>query len=275
TELDEHGPHLPIYWGNRNWHPMLPDTLREMQAAGVRRALAFVTSAFSSYSCCRQYRENIAAAREQVGPGAPEIDKIRAFYNHPGFIETVADHVRQALQQLPAESRANSEIIFTAHSIPMAMAGGCAYESQLLEASRVVAEQLEHPRWKLVFQSRSGPPSQPWLEPDVCDYLQELHANSDVRDVVISPLGFVSDHVEVLYDLDTEARQTCEELGIRMARAATAGTHPRFVRMVRELIEERLYDRAERPACGELGPVPDVCPVDCCPSGRPAGPPRG
>lgn len=273
-ELDEHGPHLPIYWGNRNWHPLLPDTLREMRTAGVRRALAFVTSAFSSYSSCRQYRENIAAAREQVGANAPEIEKIRAFYNHPGFIETVADHVRQALQQLPAEGRENSEIIFTAHSIPMAMAGGCAYEPQLLEAGRVVAEQLGHPRWKLVYQSRSGPPSQPWLEPDVCGYLRELHANSDVRDVVISPLGFVSDHIEVLYDLDTEARQTCEELGIRMVRAATAGTNPRFVRMVRELIEERLYDRLERPAYGELGPVPDVCPVDCCPSGRPTGPPR-
>jgi len=267
-ELAEHGPQLPIYWGNRNWHPFLPDTLRRMKEAGVRRALAFVTSAFSSYSGCRQYREDIARAQAEVGSGAPDVDKLRVFYNHPGFIEPVQEAVRGALDELPGADRAHTHLVFTAHSIPLAMAAGCAYEQQLLEACRLVAEAFPGHPWRLVYQSRSGPPAQPWLEPDVCDYLRELHRHQPAARVVIYPLGFLSDHIEVLFDLDTAARQLCEELGLPMVRARTVGNHPRFITMIRELIQERTGGAA-RQFLGVLGPSHDQCPADCCPSGRP------
>jgi ferrochelatase len=263
-ELAAHGPHLPIYWGNRNWHPLLADTLRQMASDGVRRALAFVTSAYSSYSSCRQYRENIAAAQAEVGAEAPAIDKLRVFFNHPGFIEPMIENVRAALEQIPTDRRDNAKLIFTAHSIPQAMAANCRYEQQLREASRLVAEGLSRQDWTLVYQSRSGPPQQPWLEPDVGDFIETRHKESSIRDAVIIPIGFISDHLEVLFDLDTEVRQLCERLGINMVRAATVGTHPRFVRMIRELIEERMSDSPRRLALGELGPSHDVCPVDCC-----------
>ena len=259
-ELELHGPRLPIYWGNRNWHPMLADTLREMRDHGVKRALAFVTSAFSSYSGCRQYREDIERAREEAGAGAPEIDKLRGFFNHPGFIETVAEQVEAALRKLPA-----AEVLFTAHSVPRSMASGGRYVPQLEEACRLVAERVGQPRWKLVYQSRSGPLSQPWLGPDVSDALREIQTGGETKDVVISPIGFVSDHMEVMYDLDTEARELAEELGLRMVRAATPGTHPRFIAMIRELIEERITGA---PPCsiGRCDPMPDVCLADCCPA---------
>ncbi|MGL4512012.1 MAG: ferrochelatase [Lacipirellulaceae bacterium] len=268
SELDAHGPHLPIYWGNRNWAPFFDDALQAMAGDGKRRALAFFTSAFSCYSGCRQYRENIAGARERFGDGAPRVEKLRMPYNHPGFIEPNAEHVRQKLDLVPAERRADALLLFTAHSIPMSMAENCRYEKQLLEASRLVAEGVGHTRWELVYQSRSGPPQQPWLEPDVCDHLRTRHAEGSLRDVVLLPIGFVSDHMEVMYDLDTEAHDLCAELGFEFHRAATVGTHPRFVRMVRELIEERVaVDRGEsldRPALGALGPSHDVCPENCC-----------
>lgn len=268
AELAEHGPEMPIYWGNRNWRPMLADTITQMRDDGVRRALAFMTSAYSSYSGCRQYREDIARAQTEVGGAAPQIDKLRVFFNHPGFIEPMRERVRAALDQIPADRPTAAQIVFTAHSIPAAMAGGCDYEAQLRESCRLVAEALpEHP-WELVFQSRSGPPTQPWLEPDVCDYLRELHAGKQVADVVIAPIGFISDHLEVLFDLDVEAAALCQELGLNMVRAATVGTHPRFVRMIRELIEERVRG-TERLCLGRLGPNHDVCPTDCCLSGRP------
>lgn len=270
TELASSGHALPIYWGNRNWHPMLGDTLRQMQQDGIRRALAFMTSAFSSYSGCRQYREDIQRAQQEVGPDAPQIDKIRAFFNHPGFIETTVDHVRRALGQIPAERRSAAHVLFTAHSIPSAMAASSPYVTQLTDSCRLVATELGLPTWQLVYQSRSGPPTQPWLEPDICDALRSLKQTTDVRDVVIVPIGFLSDHMEVLYDLDTEAMNCCAELGIHGVRAATPGVHPRFIRMIRELIEERLTDHPDRPALGQLGPSHDVCPIDCCPSGRPA-----
>lgn len=271
-ELASHGPNLPIYWGNRNWHPLLTDTLRQMAADGVRRALAFVTSAYSSYSSCRQYRENVAAAQAEVGATAPAIDKLRTFFNHPGFIEPMVENTRAALEQMSAELRGNARIVFTAHSIPLAMATGSRYAEQLQEASRLVAERVGTPHWHLVYQSRSGPPQQPWLEPDVCDFLRQL-AQDGVRDFVIVPIGFISDHMEVLFDLDTEAKQLCDELGINIVRAATVGTHPRFIRMIRELIEERLSVSPIRLALGALGPNHDVCPIDCCaytPAPRPA-----
>ncbi|MEX0865756.1 MAG: ferrochelatase [Pirellulales bacterium] len=263
AELAEHGPQLPIYWGNRNWHPLLAPTLRQMQDDGVKRAIALFTSAYSSYSGCRQYRENIADARAEVGPDAPVVDKLRVFFNHPGFIEASADRLADALRQIPAERRASARVLFTAHSIPMSMAENCNYEKQLAETCRLVAEAVEHTNYELVYQSRSGPPQQPWLEPDVCDRIEQLAA-AEVRDIVIHPVGFLSDHMEVLFDLDTEAKAKCDELGIHMVRAATVGVHPRFVTMIRELLEERISGADQRPAVGRLPASHDVCPVDCC-----------
>ena len=272
-ELAEHGPQLPIYWGNRNWHPLLPDVMGQMARDGVRRALAFFTSAFSSYSGCRQYRENLAAAREAVGPAAPAVDKLRVYFNHPGFIEPMVDSVRRCLDQVPADRRAGCKVLFTAHSIPRSMAENCRYEVQLAECCRLVAAGAGVATWELVYQSRSGSPQQPWLEPDVCDRIQALHDAGELRELTIVPIGFISDHMEVLFDLDTEARELCERLGVRLQRAATVGAHPRFVKMIRELIVERMTEGAERPALGRLGASHDVCPVDCClynpPGGRP------
>jgi len=263
-ELAQNGPQLPIYWGNRNWRPMLADTVRQMADDGVKRALAFVTSAYSSYSGCRQYREDIEQAQAEVGPSAPAIDKIRAFFNHPGFIEPMVEAVRRAADSFPREKRSQVTTLFTAHSIPQTMAKGCDYELQLREACRLVADGAGLTQWELTYQSRSGPPTQPWLEPDVCDRIRQLHAAGDLQDLIIAPIGFVSDHLEVLYDLDHQAADVCKELGVTMVRAATPGVHPRFVAMVRELISERVSDEAERKALGVLGVRPDVCPVGCC-----------
>jgi ferrochelatase len=263
-ELSSAGVDLPVYWGNRNWHPLLPDAVRQMADDGVRRALAWVMSAYSSYSGCRQYLENIEAARRQVGPTAPKIDKIRVFFNHPGFIEATSDQVRDALRRMPSERSAGAVILYTAHSIPLAMAQNCQYEIQLRETARLVSERLGRERYRIVYQSRSGPPSQPWLEPDVCEAIKTLHDEGHPKDVVIAPIGFLSDHLEVLYDLDLEAKQLCEALGINMVRAATVGTHPRFVQMIRELIAERISHSPVRAAIGVYGPSHDVCPPDCC-----------
>jgi protoporphyrin/coproporphyrin ferrochelatase len=264
AELVQHGPRLPIYWGNRNWHPMLADTLRQMKVDGVGRALAFVTSAYSSYSSCRQYWEDIARAQEAAGKGAPVVDKIRAYHNHPGFVEAVADRVQHSLAKIPEDRREAAHLIYTAHSIPLAMARGCDYEKQLKETGRLVAEHLGRKEWRLVYQSRSGPASQPWLEPDILDCLREVKVRGGSSDVVIAPIGFVSDHMEILFDLDTQARQLCGELGLQMVRAETVGTHPRFIRMIRQLICERMDQRQPRLALGVFGPRPDVCAVDCC-----------
>jgi ferrochelatase len=274
-ELAGKGPRLPVYWGNRNWHPFLADTIGRMADDGVRRALAFVTSAYGSYSSCRQYLEDIERARAEVGARAPIVEKIRNFYNHPGFIEPMAAHVREALATFPPESRPAVELVYTAHSIPASMARTSKYAGQLEEASRLVSERAGRSEARLVFQSRSGPPSQPWLEPDICDYLRELAASQRTRDVVVAPIGFLSDHLEVLFDLDTEAREVARELGLNMVRAATVGVHPRFITMIRELIVERVYAKEERPALGALGPEPDFCPADCCPRPqRPAARPE-
>jgi ferrochelatase len=272
-ELDRRGPHIPVYWGNRNWHPLLTDTLREMADAGVKRAIAFVTSAFSSYSGCRQYRENIAAALAPLGDRAPQVDKIRVFFNHPGFVGPMAANVRRALETFPAADRAGVPVLFTAHSIPTSMADGCRYVAQLEESCRLVAEAAGAATWRLVYQSRSGPPTQPWLEPDICDAIRQQHAAGRTG-LVIAPIGFISDHMEVLYDLDTEAVDLCRELGVTMARAATVGTAPEFVAMVRDLIAERAFGLPDRAAIGRLPANHDVCPLDCCPAPvRPAGPP--
>lgn len=275
---------LPVYWGNRNWHPFLADAVREMRAAGVRHALAFVTSAYSSYSACRQYQDDIAAACAEVGNGAPEILRLRHFFNHPLFVAAAADGVRAALGRLPAEQRERARLVFTAHSVPTSMAdssgptggagsgtAGGAYVAQLTEAARLVTERVAPGRaFDLVWQSRSGPPQVPWLEPDISEHLATLAA-AGVPAVVAAPIGFVSDHVEVLWDLDEEAAATARGLGIAFVRAATAGADPRFATMVRELVDERRCPGTPRRALGPLGPAHDVCPVGCCPALRRAG----
>jgi protoporphyrin/coproporphyrin ferrochelatase len=266
-ELDTAGIDIPIYWGNRNWHPYLTTTLEQMKRDGVRRALAYVTSGYSCYSGCRQYRENIQSAREQVGPDAPVIDKIRVFYNHPDFVRANADRILSVAPQIaPTPGRPQPPfVLFTAHSIPLSMSNNANYVLQLSECCRLVAQELQLPadRWQLVYQSRSGRPQDPWLEPDVLDRIRELHSIGE-RDLIIMPLGFLSDHMEVLYDLDEEAAQLCQELGITMRRAPTVGTHPLFLATVRELIQERLGQVTHRRAIGHFGPNHDVCPANCC-----------
>jgi ferrochelatase len=277
-DFEAQGIGLPLYWGNRNWEPYLPDTLARMTADGVRHALAFVTSAYSSYSSCRQYLDNIERARELAGPLAPRVDKIRQFYNHPGFIGPHAAAVAQAAGTLGTD---DFDLVFTAHSIPAGMAAasgpadsaypGGAYPAQLAEAARLVAAEAGYDRpWRLAYSSRSGPPSQPWLEPDINDCLADL-AEKGTKAVVVSPIGFISDHMEVRFDLDVEAAQTAAAHGLAFARAATPGTDPRFVSMVSELVRERL-DGAAALVLGDLGPGCDSCPEGCCGQGggRPA-----
>jgi ferrochelatase len=276
SELDEHGISLPIYWGNRNWEPFLNDTLVQMKRDGIERAITFVTSGFSCYSGCRQYRENIAAALQQPEATGIHVDKLRVFYNHPDFIDVLTEQVGNAIRKLPAEAQASAHVAFTAHSIPMSMATTSDYEKQLRESCRLVAErlQLSSLQYNLVYQSRSGRPQDPWLEPDILDYLKELKSTG-IEDVVISPIGFLSDHMEVLYDLDDEALKFCQEHGIRMSRAATPGNHPKFIGMIRKLIQERL-NGCSKECVGQFPANHDVCPVDCCPAparpttGRPA-----
>ncbi len=269
AELERGGPKLPIYWGNRNWHPLLPETLRRMQQDGVRRALAFVTSAYSSYSGCRQYREDIARAQSEVGPDAPEVDKLRAFFNHPAYVEATVERVRDALQAVPAAAQGavqkDVQIVYTAHSIPVSMANSSDYVKQLEEVRRLVSGMIGQKNDALVYQSRSGAPGQPWLEPDILDYLRQVKAENLASAAVLAPISFVSDHMEVLYDLDVEARQVCDSLGLPMTRAKTVGVHPKFVGMIRELILERMNPGSERRAVGLLGARADVCAEECCP----------
>jgi protoporphyrin/coproporphyrin ferrochelatase len=280
ADLAASGLALPVYWGNRNWRPYLTDVVRAMTDDGVRRAVAFVTSAYSSYSGCRQYLDDIERARAAAGPDAPRIDKIRRFFNHPGFIEPFADNARAALATLPADVREEAHLVFTAHSIPVAMAeasgpvqesrkmGGGRYVAELTEASRLIAERIgqgRHHPWSLAYQSRSGPPSVPWLEPDVRDHLGDL-AKSGTRAVVVIPVGFVSDHMEVRHDLDIEAAQVAGSLGLAFARAATPGASPRFASMITDLVRERMALPASPPptALGTMGPAAQDCPADCC-----------
>ena len=243
--LEAEGPNIPIYWGNRNWHPFLSDTVRQMKSDGIRRAAAFITSAFGSYSGCKQYKEDIARAVAEV-EGAPEITPLAQFWNHDGFLSAFAEHVRTACDQF---SR-TPHVAFTAHSVPAVMAGTAPYVEQLQQACAAVASKAGVNDWKLVYQSRSGPPTQPWLEPDILDYTRSLHQQG-VRELVIAPIGFISDHMEVLYDLDTEAANLCNQLGMKMVRAATVGVHPKFIRMIRDLLQSVRW-----------------CPETCCPTPR-------
>jgi ferrochelatase len=246
-ELKTNGPRLPIYWGNRNWHPLLAGTVARMAEDGVRNALAFVTSAYSSYSSCRQYLQNIADAQAQIGPGAPRIEKLRPFYNHPLFVAANVAQLRAALEQV-----GDPHVVFTAHSIPESMAANCDYAMQLAETGGLIARELNIENWDLVYQSRSGSPMQPWLGPDVCEHLKTL-ASAGIKEVVIAPIGFVSDHMEIIYDLDYEAQNVAREFGVKLVRAATAGTHPSFVKMIRELMLERINNT-------RIG----LCAPDCC-----------
>lgn len=286
--LERGGPALPVYWGNRNWHPLLPDTLRRMEADGVGRALVFVTSLFGSYNGCRKYREDLYEAVQGLDR-PPHVDRLRHGYNHPGFIEACADRVRDALARLPEARRGAAPILFTAHSLPRRVARRAPYERQLREAAGLVADVLggggrggaggtgggKRRRWRLAYQSRNasyGPEG--WLEPDVGDALAEERERG-ARDVVVAPIGFVCDHLEVTLDLDVRAKQRAEEAGLNMVRAATVGTHPAFVDMIRDLIRERMAAHPARAVAGAGagGPSHDFCPPDCCLSGRP-GPPK-
>lgn len=273
--LATHGPDVPVYWGNRNWHPFLADTVAKMAADGVRAALVFVTAAYASYSSCRQYREDMAAARAAAGHGAPSLHRLRHYFNHPGFVGPFVDATVSALAGMPRGSR----LVFTTHSIPQAWAAssgpsGGAYVAQHRSVAALIAAAVAERtgvvhRFDLVYQSRSGPPDQPWLEPDVADHINALAADG-VAGAVVVPIGFVSDHMEVRYDLDVQAAATAAKLGLRFARVPTPGTDPRFVAMVRDLVLERVENRptVARAALGELGPSHDDCPAGCCPNPR-------
>jgi ferrochelatase len=268
-ELEVRGPQLPVYWGNRNWHPMLADTVAQMARDGVQRAVAVATSAFSSYSGCRQYLEDIERARNAVGPSAPVIEKLPPYWNTPGFLETMTEHTRDAVRVALSRGAAAEEmrLVFTAHSLPVAMASKCDYVDQLREASSFVATgAAPGMEWDLVFQSRSGPPQVPWLEPDVGDHLLAL-AERDVHAVVLVPIGFVADHMEVLFDLDTQAREIAESLGIEMVRARTVGSAPRFVAGLRDLVADRVEGRTPR-TIGTRGAQPWPCAPGCCAAGH-------
>ncbi len=288
------GIDLPVYWGNRNWDPYLADAVRQMQADGIRRAAVFTTSAYSSYSSCRQYRENLADVATEV-PDGPRLDRLRQYWNHPGFTEPNVEATLAALADLPEELRHEARLVFVTHSIPTEMADGSgrgsgvegldgdAYVRQhtdlaALVADRVAAETGRVHTHDLVYCSRSGSPHTPWLEPDVNDHLEALAADG-VKAVVLAPIGFVSDHMEVVFDLDTEALATAERLGLAAGRAATAGVDPRFVAMVRDLLLERAAaERGEpvtRNAAGTLPAWPDLCAGTCCPNPRGQRPAAG
>jgi len=268
TEFDAAGLDLPLYWGNRNWHPLLHDTLLRMYHDGVRRALAFVTSPYGSYSSCRQYLEDIAAARSAVGDEAPVVDKIRHYHDDPGLVDPFVDATRAALSTLdPARS---TRLVFTAHSIPASMAatagpgGGTGrYQAQLRETAALVASRAAPDLpYDLVWQSRSGPAQVPWLEPDINDHLAAVAAAGTTA-VVVVPIGFISDHLEVVWDLDTEAAATAKSLGLAYQRAGTPGTDPRFVGMVRRLVQERLDDAPPQDRLGTID-LWNTCPPACC-----------
>lgn len=275
---------FPVYFGARNWHPFVADTVSRMAEDGVRHAAVFVTSAFGSYSGCRQYREDLARARDEVGHEAPELTKLRLFYNHPGFIDPLVDNLAAGLDRLADRSKVR--VLFSAHSIPVSMAAGCDYEDQLTNAAELILERLEArghdlpdhdrpdhdlPDHDIVYQSRSGPPQVPWLEPDINDHLRALAAADEPPDgVVVVPLGFTSDHMEVLFDLDTQAARTAAELGLAFDRVPSVGTDTRYVDMIIGLVDE-IAAGVTPVAIGAHGPWPFACPDGhCSPPQRPA-----
>ena len=269
TELETHGPKLPVYWGNRNWHPMLTDTLRQMVEDGVKNAVAYVTSTFSSYSGCRKYREDLYEAVQGLDD-APHIDKLRVGYNHPGFLEAVTERTREALERAPVVGE-GSALLFTAHSLPLSMAKRAHYQVQLREACGLVGQALGIDSWQLVYQSNNASYGEPWLEPDISDALEAVK-EAGQTDAVIVPIGFVCAHMEVVLDLDVEAREKADALGLKLVRAGTVGAHPAYVGMVRELIVERMAADPERRWLGTRGPNSDYCAPNCCLSGKPGDP---
>ncbi|EMY33107.1 ferrochelatase [Arthrobacter crystallopoietes BAB-32] len=290
AELDRRGIDLPVLWGNRNWAPFIADTFREAYDAGHRRVLALSTSAYSCYSSCRQYREDFGMALVETGlAGKLEVDKVRQYFDHPGFVEPFVEGVAEGLAAVRAELAAKGEpdapvhIMFATHSIPIGDAeaagprgveyeGGSAYVAQHLATAQAVLDRVPEAagvEWSLVYQSRSGAPHVPWLEPDINDALEELPGKG-IRGVVIVPLGFVSDHMEVVWDLDTEALQTCAALGLAAKRVPTPGVHAKFVEGLVDMVCERTVENniAERPATTSLGPWMDVCMPNCCANRR-------
>jgi protoporphyrin/coproporphyrin ferrochelatase len=235
--LDREGPRLPVYVGMRNWHPYFHETLARMARDGVRHALGIILSAQQSEAGWERYKENIGAAREQVGARAPAVAYTAGWYDHPLFIEAVADLTRQAFEQILTERREQVPLVFTAHSVPVAMPGTPAYVRQIGTGAQLVAATVGHTRWSVAYQSRSGDPRTPWLEPDVLTVLPPL-AVAGAREVVIVPLGFVCDHIEVLYDLDIEARQVAAKSGLRLIRAGTVNDHPTFIRMLADVVRK-------------------------------------
>jgi ferrochelatase len=283
-ELAGRGIDLPVYFGNRNWAPYNAEAVRALHADGRRRALGLVTSAYSSYSSCRQYREDFGMVLEETGlAGEVSIDKVRVYFNHPGFLEPVADSLAAALAELGAEGHDHDRItvLFSTHSVPLSMAeasgpeetrvegSGGWYVEQHLAACRWVMTQLHDdspalPDWQLVYQSRSGAPHIPWLEPDVNDVIERLAADDAADAVVVVPIGFVTDHVEVVWDLDTEAKETAAEQGLAFRRAATSGEDPRFISALADLVQERLDPQFPRRVVTDFGATPDVCGANCC-----------
>lgn len=284
TELAERGLQLPIYFGNRNWEPYTAEALASLHGDGHRRVLGLITSAYSSYSGCRQYREDFARRLDEAGLlGEVTLEKSRSYFNHPGFLDPVADGVREALTDLSAAGHdpGRVQVLFSTHSIPLAMAEasgpagegadgqGGWYVAQHLAACRYVIEQLSEagpatPEWQLVYQSRSGSPHVPWLEPDINDVIEEIGTQRSADAVIVVPIGFVTDHVEVIWDLDTEAQESAEEQQLAFRRVATAGSDPRFIAALADIVAEHLDPSRERVAVTELGAVDDVCGHNCC-----------
>ena len=298
-DLDGAGVDLPVYWGNRNWEPTIADALRRMRTDGVRRALCLLTSAYSSYSGCRQYRENLADAVAEVGDGVPRLDRVRHYFNHPGFVEPMVDATLAALAELPAQHRNDARILYVTHSVPVAMndasgrggspgqvgdgggdgaggGGGGAYVAQHLSVASEITERVRQQTGhrfgsELVYCSRSGSPHVPWLEPDVGDRITEL-AKDGVPAVAVVPIGFVSDHMEVVYDLDTEARATADRVGVGLVRVPTVGTDPIFVADLVDALLERAAERRGERVADYAGRMPSVCAPGCCPNLRTARP---
>ena len=285
AELDGRGEDLPVYFGNRNWHPFVEDTVAQMRADGVRRAAVFSTSAWGGYSGCTQYQEDIARARAAVGTGegtgegagegagdAPQLQKLRQYFDHPLLIEMFADAISDAAAELPEELRGQARLVFTAHSIPLRAVDRCGpslYPRQVRYSSSLIAAAAGYSDYDVVWQSRSGPPQVPWLEPDVGDHLSEL-AQAGTAAVIVCPVGFVADHIEVIWDLDSELAEQAEELGVALARATTPNAQPRFARLALDLLDEVREGRDPSRVVG-VEPVPGYgssvngrfCTADC------------
>jgi ferrochelatase len=240
AQLRAEGLALPVYVGMRTWTPYVQETLQQMAADSVRRAVGIIMAPHQTEASWGRYERAVSAARARLGAVAPDIDYVDPWHAHPLFIEAVSDNAGAALQQIPSERRTSAALVFTAHSVPTAMAAASPYVAQITESARLVAERSGHPQWTLAYQSRSGNPSEPWLDPDINEVVRQL-AGAGARDVVVAPIGFVCDHVEVLYDLDIETHQLAQDLGLNFVRAATVNDHPTFVRMLADVVRQRVH----------------------------------